>query len=409
MNDFSIKDVLFWIVIQDSTDIVMLTPRVIGDSMGYIDRSVEESISSRLFSGKAIIVYGPRQSGKTTMIEHIVAPYADETVWLNGDSPDIRELLEAVTVTRWRGILGKKRVVVIDEAQRIPNIGLGMKLLVDELPDVQLIATGSSAFELADRTAEPLTGRKFEYRLLPFSFVEIRSAKGLVEAKRDMEQRLLYGAYPEIVCKQGDEQALLSMLAGSYLYKDLLMLEGLKKPKVLDKLVRAIALQIGSEVSTSELSRLVGADNKTVDKYIDLLEKSYVLFTLPAFSRNARKEIRKGRKIFFYDLGIRNAVLGNFVPLNSRTDIGGLWENYLISERIKLQCNDPFPPRHFFWRNSDQREVDYIEEANSELQAWEFKSGTKSKVKIPLAFRNAYPHATTAVIDRENFTDFLLP
>jgi predicted AAA+ superfamily ATPase len=376
--------------------------------MNYIDRKIEAELRSRLFSGKAIIVYGPRQSGKTTMIKHLVEGDASEALWLNGDSPDIREVLAGVTVTKWKAIIGKKRIVVIDEAQRIDNIGLAMKLVVDELPDIQLIATGSSAFELADRTSEPLTGRKFEYHLLPLSFAELCEYHGLLEEKRSLEQRLLFGSYPEIISNPSDAPALLSMLAGSYLYKDLLMLENIKKPQLLDKLIRALALQIGSEVSSNELSRLIGADVKTIDKYIDLLEKSYVVFTLPAFSRNARVEIRKSRKIFFYDLGIRNAVLGNFIQPDSRTDIGGLWENYLIVERLKLNGNQPFPPRHYFWRTAEKNEVDYLEESTV-LSAWEFKWNKKASVKIPAAFTNAYPQAVTGLISPTNYDDFLMP
>lgn len=342
------------------------------------------------------------------MIKQLVAPYSDETLWLNGDNPDVREILDNITSTRLNAVIGKKKIVVIDEAQRINHIGLTMKLLTDELPEIQLIATGSSAFELADKTAEPLTGRKFEYRLLPLSFSELRSNTGLLEERRMLHQRLIYGAYPEIVTKPGDEQILLSMLASSYLYKDLLTLEVVKKPVLLDKLVRALALQIGSEVSTNELSKLIGADNKTVDRYIDLLEKAYVVFSLPAFSRNARAEIRKSRKIFFYDLGIRNAILGNFIPVESRTDIGALWENYLILERMKLQCNMPFPPRYFFWRNADKCEVDYLEESASELSAWEFKWNREAKDKPPAAFTKAYPAAKTALITPKNYDEFLM-
>ncbi len=342
------------------------------------------------------------------MIKQLVAPYSDDTAWLNGDSPDVRELLDNITSTRLRAIIGKKKIVVIDEAQHINRIGLTMKLLTDELPKIQLIATGSSAFELADKTAEPLTGRKFEYRLLPLSFSEMCSNAGLLEERRMLHQRLIYGAYPEVITKPGDEQVLLSLLAGSYLYKDLLTLESIKKPVLLDKLVRALALQVGSEVSVNELSKLIGADNKTIVKYIDLLEKAYVVFSLPAFSRNARVEIRRSRKIFFYDLGIRNAILGNFVPVESRTDVGGLWENYLILERLKLQCNMPFPPRHFFWRNIDQREVDYIEESATELSAWEFKWNPNARGKLPAAFMKAYPESKTAMITPKNYDEFLM-
>lgn len=377
-------------------------------NMRYIPRTIEPEIKQRLFSGKALIVYGPRQSGKTTMIKHILADRVQDTLWLNGDNADVREMLAEASAAKWNLITGSKKILVIDEAQRIPGIGLAMKLLVDERPDIQLIASGSSAFELAAKTAEPLTGRKFEYHLLPLSFGELVSENGIIEEKRSLERRLLYGSYPEVSDKAGEEQALLSMLAGSYLYKDLLMLDSIKKSQVLDKLVRALAFQVGSEVSSSELASLVGADNKTVDKYIDLLEKAYVVFTLPAFSRNGRNELKKTRKIYFYDLGIRNAVLGNFLPLCSRTDLGALWENYLIAERRKLNCNMPFPPRSYFWRNMEQREVDYIEEAPEKIFAWEFKWKKDSKAKIPLAFRNAYPEAECTIIDSKNYETFLL-
>ena len=377
--------------------------------MEYIERIITGDIKNRLFGGKAIIIYGPRQSGKTTLIKHLIQSYSDETLWLNGDSPDVRALLENVTTSKWKSIIGRKKIIVIDEAQRIDNIGLVMKLITDELPNIQLIGTGSSAFERANRTNEPLTGRKFEFQLLPLSFSELCNHHGLLEEKRQLHRRLLFGEYPEIINSYGEEQTLLSLLAGSYLYKDLLMLDSIKKPLILDKLIRALALQIGSEVSVNELSKLVGVDNKTVAKYIDLLEKSYVVFSLPAFSRNARVEIRKSRKIYFYDLGIRNAVLGNFIPVESRTDIGALWENYLILERIKQQCNMPFPPRHYFWRNVDQREVDYLEESIEKLSAWEFKWNSSSKVKIPIAFSKAYPNAKTAVVTPANYDDFLVP
>ena len=376
--------------------------------MEHIYREIRSHVEKRLFKGKAIIVYGPRQSGKTTMIKDLIKEHRDDTLWLNGDSPDIRELLEYVTVAKWKSIIGSKKIVVIDEAQRITNIGLSMKLITDELPDIQLIATGSSAFELANRMNEPLTGRKFEFTLLPFSFSELCAHSGLIEEKQSLHRRLLYGSYPEIVNSIGDEVPLLSMLANSYLYKDILMLDGIKRPQILDKLIRALALQIGSEVSINELSRLIGADNKTISKYIDLLEKSFVIFTLPAYSSNARVEIRRGRKIYFYDLGVRNAMIGNFLPLEARTDAGALWENYLIVERMKKQVNKPFPPKSYFWRNVEQREVDYLEDSPDSLDAWEFKWNPKAKGKIPKAFTKAYPHAETAIVGPKNYDDFLL-
>jgi len=375
--------------------------------MDYITRTAEADIRSRLFKRKAVIVFGPRQSGKTTMIRHLVRDMEKETLWLNGDAPDVQAAMESVTVAKWRQIIGKKTVVVIDEAQRIANVGMAMKLVTDELPGVQLIASGSSAFDLAGKTSEPLTGRALEYRLLPLSFEEMAAHYGLLAEKGCREQRLLFGSYPEIVGHQADAQRLLGSLAGSYLYKDLLMLDGLKKPSLLGKLIRAVALQLGSEVKTSELAALTGADNKTVDRYLDLLEKSFVLFALPAFSRNARNEIKKGRKIYFHDIGIRNAVLGNFTPLASRADAGGMWENYLVLERLKSQCNLSFPPRRYFWRTLDQREVDYIEETADGLRAYEFKSNAGTKAKIPAAFTNAYPDAVCGIVTPDNYEGFV--
>lgn len=377
--------------------------------MNYIERSISKDIASRLFSGKAIIIYGPRQSGKTTMLKKLVIPYGSDTLWLNADSPDVRQALDGVTVNKWRSIIGSKKLVIIDEAQRVNDIGMAIKLLTDELPEIQLVATGSSSFDLANKTSEPLTGRKCEYRLFPILFSELCHHHGLLEEKRNLHRRLIFGQYPEIVNSPGDEACRLSSLAGSYLYKDLLMLEQIKKPSVLDKLLNALALQLGSEVSFNELSKLIGIDNKTLTKYVDLLEKAYVVFSLPAFSRNARVEIRKSRKIYFYDLGIRNAILGNFSPIESRTDTGALWENFLIVERLKINANVPFPPRRFFWRNTEQREVDYLEESVEGLAAWEFKWNQNSKTRIPRAFKIAYPEAETSIISSENYDDFLAP
>ena len=379
--------------------------------MKYIKRDLEEDISRRLFSGKAIIVYGPRQCGKTTMIRHITEKWADDVLWLNGDSPDIRDELENVTVSRWKLILGSRKILVLDEAQRVSNVGLALKLLIDEMPEIQVIASGSSSFELADKTSEPLTGRKFEYRLLPLSFHEMITRNGLLQEKQLLEHRLLYGCYPDIVTHLEDSERLLSELVNSYLFKDIYALEGLKRTRILDNLVKALALQIGSEVNLNELSGLTGTDRKTVEKYIDLLEKTYVVFSLPAFSGNLRNEIRKGKKIYFYDLGVRNAVLGNFCRTGSRTDQGGMWENYLILERLKRNINRPFHPHSFFWRTQAplNQEIDYLEESNGKLQAWEIKSNPQAKARIPLTFRKAYPEAETCILTPEKYDDFLLP
>ncbi|MFA6104364.1 MAG: ATP-binding protein [Victivallaceae bacterium] len=374
-----------------------------------IKRELEEQIRQRLFKGKAIIIYGPRQSGKTTLVEQVTGEYSESTLFLSGDEPDVRELLSGVTSTRLQVFFGRKRLVVIDEAQRIPGIGLTMKLITDQLKDIQLIATGSSAFELADKTSEPLTGRKYEFHLYPLSFGEVAGEFGMLEERRRLRHRLVFGMYPEIVTHPGDEPELLRMLAGSYLYKDLLMLEDIKKPALLEKIIRALALQLGSEVSCNEIGRLTGADNKTVEKYIDLLEKAYVVFVLPAFSRNARNEIRKGRKIYFHDNGIRNAVIGNFSQVESRTDNGALWENYLIAERLKFLSNRGDFPQRYFWRTTTRQEIDYLEEENGQLSAWEFKWNPKSKPHIPKSFSSAYPEAKPGLITPDNYDELLLP
>jgi len=264
-----------------------------------IKRILENMIVKRLFRGKAIILYGPRQVGKTTLVTSLLEKRKEKTLFLNGDEPDVRELLEGVTSSRLKALFGKSRIVFIDEAQRIREIGLTLKLITDQIKEVQLIATGSSAFDLASHTKEPLTGRKYEFHLFPLAFGEMVEHHGLLEEKRLLKHRLVFGYYPEIVTCPGEERELLRLLADSYLYKDLLTLENIKKPVLLEKILKALALQLGNEVSYHEIGQLVGADKNTVEKYIDLLEKAFVVFRLPAFSRNLRNEIKKGKKIYW--------------------------------------------------------------------------------------------------------------
>ena len=379
--------------------------------MDYIKRTIEEELRRRFFGGKALILYGPRQSGKTTLVKHLVSELpTGDVLWLNGDNPDVRTRLSGISTAAWRLLLGNRRLLVVDEAQHIDGIGMALKLVIDEIPEVQVIATGSSAFELMNRTAEPLTGRKFEFRLPPLTFRELVAARGLLEETQERERRLLFGSYPDVVAHPEEEPYLLSEIAGSYLFKDIYALDGLKKTSALDRLVRALAFQIGSEVSLGELAGLAGMDVKTVDRYIDLLAKCYIVHPLGAFSRNLRNEIKKGFKVYFYDLGIRNAVIGNFSPIASRSDAGHMWENYLIMERVKLNANRPFPPRQFFWRTMAPKsnEIDYLEEADGKLMAWEIKSDTNSTAKIPRTFKNAYPDAETGIITPRNYDSFLL-
>jgi len=372
-----------------------------------IKRILENMIVKRLFRGKAVILYGPRQVGKTTLVTSLLEKRKEKTLFLNGDEPDVRELLEGVTSSRLKALFGKSRIVFIDEAQRIREIGLTLKLITDQIKEVQLIATGSSAFDLASHTKEPLTGRKYEFHLFPLAFGEMVEHHGLLEEKRLLKHRLVFGYYPEIVTCPGEERELLRLLADSYLYKDLLTLENIKKPVLLEKILKALALQLGNEVSYHEIGQLVGADKNTVEKYIDLLEKAFVVFRLPAFSRNLRNEIKKGKKIYFYDNGIRNAVIGNFSPIEKRNDVGGLWENFLISERMKYLRYSGLYPGRYFWRTVQQQEIDYLEERDGQLYAFEFKWSKNKHIRFPRTFLRAYPESSTKLITPENFESFI--
>lgn len=372
-----------------------------------IGRTHIDKAKALLFKGKVIMLIGPRQVGKTTFVKDLVNQTGESYLWLNGDEADVRENFSNTTSTRLKALIGNYKIVVFDESQRIPDIGITLKLLVDNFKDLQIIATGSSAFELTSQMNEPLTGRKFEMLLLPFSCAEMVNHTSLIEESRLLEQRLIYGYYPEVVTSTGNEKELLTLIANSYLYKDLFTYERMKRPQLFEKLVKAIALQIGKEVSYNELSQLVGADRLTVEKYIDLLEKAFVIFRLNAFSRNVRNELTKSRKIYFYDNGIRNAVVGNFNLLSSRTDIGELWENFLISERYKHLVYNNISSFRYFWRTTQQQEIDYIEEVNGTLNAWEFKWRKQDKVRIPKTFSNAYPDIDCGIIDKENYLEFI--
>lgn len=371
-----------------------------------IKRTLHPVIEKRLFKGKALLIFGPRQSGKSTLVESILEN--KDHLYLNGDDADVREILTNTTAAKLRAVVGSKKILFIDEAQRIANIGLTLKLFTDQIKDVQVIATGSSAFELSSQVNEPLTGRKYEYMLYPLSFEELVAENGLIGEKRMLEHRMIYGYYPEIVTKPGEEAELLKLLAGSYLYKDLLMLEQIKKPAILEKLLKALALQVGSEISYHEISQTIGSDPKTVDKYIDLLEKTFVVFRLPALSRNLRNEIKKGKKVYFYDCGIRNAVINNFKPLSSRTDTGALWENYILAERMKLLRYHNIDVDQYFWRTTQQQEIDLIEDDGEALSAYEFKWSGRKQQAIPKTFTENYKVTKTQVITPQNYEDFLL-
>lgn len=371
-------------------------------------RSLETTISIKLKDKKVIIILGPRQTGKSTFMQLIQGQMKQPVAWWNGDEADIRSLVENATSTRLKSLIGNNKTLVIDEAQRIENIGLCIKLITDNINDVKVLATGSSAFELANKINEPLTGRKWEYHLYPFSFGEMVSNTSLLEEKRLLHHRLVYGYYPEIITSPGNEQALLKQLANSYLYKDILTWERIQKPDKLEKLVQALALQTAQLISYNELGQICGLNSETVEKYINLLEKAFIVFRLPAFSRNLRNELKKSYKIYFYDLGLRNAVINQFNPVNMRNDIGQLWENWFISERLKYLNNTEKHATRFFWRTLAQQEVDYIEDANGQIMAFECKWNPKAKGSVSRAFSNAYPTASTQVINPENAEQYLL-
>jgi uncharacterized protein len=372
-----------------------------------IKRAIIGQITGKLGEGKAILLFGPRQTGKTTLL-HQALDEMQGVMWLNGDEADVQQLFENASSTRLKSLFGESRIIVVDEAQRILNIGLKLKLITDQIKEVQLVATGSSAFELANRTQEPLTGRKWEYFLYPLSFGEMVAHHGLLEEKRMIPHRLVYGCYPEIINNPGKEREILKQLTDSFLYKDVLMLEGLKKPSKLISLLQALAYQSGNEVSYSELGRMTGLDNQTVERYIDLLEKTYVIFRLGALSRNLRKELKHGRKIYFYDNGIRNALIAQFSPIELRPDRGALWENYLMAERRKYLEYKGMWVNSYFWRTQDQQEIDYVEEQDSSFLTWEFKWNPEARARLSKTFENAYPGAVFNVITPLNVEDFLV-
>ena len=373
-----------------------------------IARILQEKIKERLFKRKAIILLGPRQVGKTTIIHSILNEVDTNYLFLNGDEADVRDSLQNTSSSKLKLLFGSAKLIFIDEAQRIENIGLTLKIITDTLKDVQVIATGSSAFELMNQTQEPLTGRKYEYQLFPISFREMVNHHGFLEEKRMLEQRLIYGYYPEIVADFENAEEHIKLLSNSYLYKDLLQLDQIKKPKLLEKILKALAHQVGSEVSFHEISQLVGADFHTVEKYIDLLEKTFVIFTLPAYSKNVRNEIKKGKKIYFYDNCVRNAIIGNFNAIANRTDIGALWENFLISERMKEMHYKNRNVEHYFWRTTAQQEIDFLEIENNQITAFEFKWNPKRKVSFPKTFTINYPDTITKIISSDNYEEFLL-
>jgi uncharacterized protein len=362
------------------------------------------AISNQLFKGKTIVLIGPRQTGKTTLINSILSQ-SSNFLFLDGDDLSVRKLLETANTTTIQRMIGSNKIVFIDEAQRINNIGLTAKIIHDQFKNVQLILSGSSALELNNQINEPLTGRKLEYHLYPISWEEYQNHKGYIASQQDLTHRLIYGMYPDVINNGGNEKLILTNLVNSYLYKDILALGNIKKPEILDRLLQALAYQLGAEVSYNELAQLLGVNKETVSSYIQLLEQAYIIFRVNPFSRNLRNEIKTNRKVYFYDNGVRNAIISAYNDFDLRPDKGALWENFLISERIKhLHYNEQYC-NYFFWRTKQQQEIDWIEEKNLSIDAYEFKWSNK-KTKIPKKFLETY-NANAHIIDQNNFVDFV--
>lgn len=372
-----------------------------------IIRQIEQDIEKDFFKGKVIVILGARQVGKSTLIKMLPSCKSNDTLWLDGENSDVHELLKNVNSERLKQLASNNKIVVIDEAQKIENIGSILKLFADYNKNIQVIASGSSAFELRNSLNEPLTGRKFEYKLFPISFSEMVQHTNLLEELRQLPQRLVYGYYPEIVTQPNDAERLLRFLSDSYLYKDIFLFKGIKKPEKMLELLKLLAWQIGSEVNYNELSNILKIDNQTVESYVEMLEQVFVIYKLPAYHTNHRTELKKSKKIYFNDLGIRNALINDFRPIEIRNDAGALFENFIINELRKQNEYKQVYANFYFWRNTDQREIDLILEKNNQLQTIEIKWNPNKKARLTKSFINIYGETNFMEIHRDNFFELI--
>jgi predicted AAA+ superfamily ATPase len=368
-----------------------------------IKRQIEAYVTRDFFRDKVIVILGARQVGKSTLIRMLTGSESARALWLDAENADVPILLNNANSERLKQIAGNHKLVVIDEAQKVPNIGSVLKLFADYCPDIQVVASGSSAFELRNSLNEPLTGRKYEYKLFPLSFSEMVNHTDLLKESRMLPSRLVYGYYPEIVSKPHEAERLLRFLSDSYLYKDIFLYKGIKKPEKMLELLKLLAWQIGNEVNFNELSNTLKIDNQTVASYIEMLEQSFVIYKLPAYHTNQRSELKKSKKIYFVDLGIRNAIINDFRPPEIRNDVGNLFENFIINELIKQNEYQQIYANLYFWRNADQREIDLVIEKNNQLFTFEIKWNPNRKVKLTKSFTNIYGNRPFSVINRDNF------
>jgi len=375
-----------------------------------IGRYLHNKIANNLLTGKVVVLYGARQVGKTTLANDILAAVPRVGRLVNADELVYREALASQNKQQLGELLGQADLLIIDEAQRVPNIGLNLKILIDSYPGITILATGSASFELANKISEPLTGRALTFNLYPLSYIEVRQTFGGLEARHQLERWLIWGGYPAIVTEENAalRERLLGELVGAYLYRDLLELEGIRRSHRLVDLLRLLAFQIGQEVSVAELATSLGLGQPTVARYLDLLEKVFVIFRVSGFSRNLRKEVVKNARYYFYDVGVRNSLIQNFNPLHLRNDAGQLWENYLMIERLKANQALDRSVNTYFWRTYDQKELDCIEEYGGQLHGYEFKWGEGSiRKKTQAEFTRAYPNSELHLVNPENFEQFI--
>jgi predicted AAA+ superfamily ATPase len=374
----------------------------------YVPQKQLARLKKLLAAQKVIVIYGPRRCGKTTLLEKFLAGFKGKYLLVSGEDLTVKDYLGSQSVDKLKSFVGKNTLLVVDEAQKIKSIGLNLKLIVDHIKGIEVIATGSSSFDLAQNLGEPLTGRKYTLKMFPLAQLEIAEIENAAATKANLENRLIFGSYPEVVVTDDDRlrERYLKELVSSYLYKDILELDGIKHSDKIVRLLQLLAFQIGQEVSYTELGGQLGISKNTAEHYLDLLEKAFVIYKLTGFSRNLRKEISKNPRYFFYDVGIRNALINNFNPLSLRNDVGMLWENYVISERLKKQEYRQQTANNFFWRTYDQKEIDLVEEKNGKLYGYEIKWG-KSNAKRPKEWLETYRNSYFQTISQNNYLEFI--